>query len=138
MRRFFAIALLSALIFSLCGCDFHPEVPADHGARVITAITVTYENGPLNTRRHYTTDIKMQQILNYLRRIDPYGQPETDPETAGGSDFYIELTYSDGSRQLYRQKADRFMLDADGIWKRIDPGKAAQLSKILGLMESDG
>lgn len=137
MRRMIGTILLCAITLSLCGCSFHPVKPDGHGIRVITAITVTYENGPLQTQRHYTSDAKMQPILNYLRRIDPYGEPDVDPETTEGSDFHIELNYSDGSRQLYRQKADRFMLDADGVWKRIDPGKASKLSEILGKLESD-
>ncbi len=137
MRKFICIILLFVTALPLFGCSFHPVAPSEHGIRVITAITVTYENGPLKTRRHYNTDEKMQPILHYLRRIDPYGKPEVNPETLPGSDFHIELSYSDGSRQLYRQKSDRFMLDADGVWKRIDPGKASKLSEILGKLESD-
>ena len=137
MRKAIIFALLVSMAFALCGCDLHPQAPSDHGARVITAVTVIYKNGQLQTQRYYNTDQKMQQIMNYLRRIDPYGKPEEDPETASGSDFHIELSYSDGSRQHYRQKSDRFMQGADGIWRCIDSGKATRLSEILGRLPSD-
>ena len=105
--------------------------------RIVTAVTVIYENGPINTQRHYTTDSKMQQILDYLRLIKPYGAPEEDPETAVGSNFYIVLSYSDGFQKYYRQKGDRFLQDTDGRWKKIDPAKAEELSRIVGQLESD-
>ncbi len=121
----------------LWGCSYHSlpqEVPL---CRVVTAVTVTYENGPIQTQRHYTSADKMQRILNYLRLLRPYGKPEEDPESVQGSDFHILLSYSDGCQQSYRQKSDRFLQDIDGQWKKIDPRKAEELSQILGQMESD-
>ena len=134
------ITVIITVILLLCvttGCNRHPGDSGLSNCRVVTAVTVYYDNGPINTQRHYTTDSKMQQILDYLRLINPYGAPDEDPETAVGSDFYIVLSYSDGFQKFYRQKGDRFLQGTDGLWKKIDPEKAAELSKIVGQLESD-
>ena len=128
-----AIALPALLLW---GCHmFQKTEPPKY--QVVTSITVTYQNGKLNTWRHYNNTAKMHKILNYLRRIDPYGTPDEDPEPAPGSDFHIILSLSDGSHTVYRQKADRFMQESGGKWKKIDPFKAEELSRILGKMQSD-
>ena len=134
------ITIISTGILLLCittGCNRHPGDSGLSDFRVVTAVTVYYDNGPINAQRHYTQDSKMQQILDYLRLINPYGAPDEDPETAAGSDFYIVLSYSDGFQKTYRQKGDRFLQGTDGLWKKIDPSKAAELSKIVGQLESD-
>ena len=73
-----------------------------------------------------------------IRKPDETTLPTSQekPEETPGSDFYIVLSYSDGSQKLYRQHADRYM-QKDGVWKCIDPKKALELSRILGKMESD-
>ncbi len=132
--------LFITVILLLCfttGCNRDPADSGLSNFRVVTAVTVFYDNGPINAQRHYTTDGKMQQILDYLRLINPYGTPEEDPETAVGSDFHIVLSYSDGHQKTYRQKGDRFLQGADGRWQKIDPTKAEELSRIVGLLESD-
>ena len=93
--------------------------PAEAPVRVVTHINITYENGNIHTQRHYQDATKMTQVLNYLRLIDPYGRPAVDPEIVGGSQFYIELAYSDGSSKVYRQKAARYMQIDGGDWKTI-------------------
>ncbi len=132
--------VITVAILLLCittGCNRHSGNSGLSNFRVVTAVTVYYDNGPINTQRHYTTDSKMQQILDYLRLINPYGAPDEDPEAAVGSDFYIVLSYSDGFQKTYRQKGDRFLKGSDGLWKKIDPAKAEELSRIVGQMESD-
>ena len=105
--------------------------------RVVTAVSVFYSNGPINAQRHYTSDAKMQKILDYLRLINPYGTPDEDPETAVGSDFHIVLSYSDGYQKFYRQKSDRYLQNTDGRWQKIDPTKAEELARLVGQLESD-
>ena len=130
--------LLTLLAGCAGGCSHRPSpAPSGSGFRVVTGVTVTYQNGPIHAQRLYTNEGKMQQILNYLRLIDPYGAPEENPETAAGSDFRITISYSDGNQKTYRQKSDRFMLEEGGQWKKIDPSKAAELGRILGQMDSD-
>ena len=128
--------VLMALLCGGCGRASSPD--REPGPfRVVAQIQVLYRNGPLSVRRSYTREDKMQQVLNYLHRIDPYGTPGEDPETAGGSDFLIELLYTDGSKKEYRQRSDRFMQINGGPWKQIDPEKAEDLSRILCELDSD-
>lgn len=132
--RLLKIWLLAAVTTCLLGC--HKQVDMQQ-CRVVTGVSVTYLNGPIQCQRQYTNADKMQQILNYLRTANPYGVPAEDPEAAEGSDFYIVLSYSDGCQKYYRQKANRFLRDTDGIWKKLDPSRAEKLGQIIGQMESD-
>lgn len=126
------------LLCSLVGGCMHFVIRTEPApVRVVTHIDITYENGTIQTQRHYEDAGKMKQVLNYLRLIDPYGRPAVDPEIVGGSHFHIELAYSDGSSKVYRQKADRYMQIDGGDWKTIDPTRAEELSLLLGQMESD-
>lgn len=126
------------LLCSLVGGCMHFVIRTEPApVRVVTYIDITYENGTIQTQRHYEDAGKMKQVLNYLRLIDPYGRPAVDPEIVGGSHFHIELAYSDGSSKVYRQKADRYMQIDGGDWKTIDPTRAEELSLLLGQMESD-
>jgi len=132
------LASLFVLAFLLCGCSGGKSVLSSApDCRVVTGISVQFESGPIRFQRTYNASEKMQQILNYLRVIDPYGPPEEDPETAAGSSFRIELSYSDGCSKTYLQKGDRFMKEEGQAWKRIDPKRARELSQILGQMEGD-
>ena len=133
-RRIFAVLSLAVL---LSGCGNRAPDSSQPQCRVVTGITVTYENGTARAEKYFTASNKMRAILNYLRWIDPYGAPEEDPETVTGSSFRITLEYSDGCQKDYLQKADRFMQEDGGGWKKIDPEKALTLSQIVGEMESD-
>ncbi len=136
-RKTAAVLIAAILLLPFAGCTRQSAGSGSGNFRVVTSITVFYENGPLNALRHYTTDGKMRQILDYLRLIQPYGNPKEDPESTAGSDFHIVLSYSDGQQQIYRQKSDRFLQGSDGRWQNIDPSKATDLSKIVGQLESD-
>lgn len=136
MRKFFAAALILCVL-ALNGCSLQLAQRQAPVGRVITQMSIRFQNGPLQATRHFTSDEKMQPILNYLRQADAYGAPRTDPLCAPGSDFWITLSYSDGTEEHYRQRADRFLMGADGCWRRIDPKKAMQLSALLGKLHSD-
>lgn len=129
------ILLISCAIFAGCMHFIMKNEPAP--VRVVTQIDITYENGAISTQRHYQDATKMRHVLNYLRQIDPYGTPAVDPEIVRGSHFKIELSFSDGSSKIYRQKADRYMQIDGGEWKTIDPARAEELSLLLGQLESD-
>lgn len=133
MRLKFTLVLLITL---LTGCA-RQNAPPPPLCTVVTKVTVTFDDGPFHVVRHYTDTEKTRQFLTYLRQIDPYGTPETDPIKTPGSDYRIELHCSDGSIKCYRQKGERFMQDADGIWKKIDPKKANRLGLLVGSTKSD-
>ena len=133
-KRFTFLFYIALILSLLSGCRKETEPVRPN---VVTGITVTYENGPISARRYYTSSPKMRAILNYLRWIDPYGPPEVDPETVGGSTFSIILSYSNGQEKCYLQKADNYLLE-DGLpWRKIDPDRAMTLGKMMGEMESD-
>ena len=125
------------LLFLLAGCcRAIPE--AQHTPyRVVTQIRIIYQNGNSTAERSISTPDKLQSILDYLRQIDPYGTPLENPNEVSGSKFHITVLYSDGTSRLYKQHADRYMSIDDGPWKRIDPEKASELSRLLDTMTSD-
>ena len=135
-KRVFAI-LLCLVLLPLGGCSRHSTGDSPAALRVVTEIDITFEDGPLHCRRHYHNDEKMSQVLSYLRQISPYGKPQEDPTLADGSLFQISLTYSDGSKKVYEQKADRFLRLDGGPWENIDPSKAEALGQLLGTLPSD-
>lgn len=135
--RFFCLLTAFLLTIFLGGCRTGESISSIPQCRVVDGIRVYYEMAGIHLERVYVASNKVRAILNYLRWIDPYGAPEEDPETAEGSSFRIELHYSDGCSKTYLQKGDRFMKTDDGQWKRIDPDRAQEISKIIGKMESD-
>ena len=135
--RLVAILLLVSLLFTGCSrADSGQQAPDK--CRIVTGIHIAFDDGPHHIERQYTVSSKVRAVLNYLRWLDPYGQPEEDPEVVSGSSFQITLQYSDGCEKHYVQKADRFLLEDGKPWRRIDPKRAQTLSQILGKMESDG
>ena len=138
LAKYLYLIFILGLLCSMIGGCMHFVTKTDQTpVRVVTHIDITYENGAIQTQRHYEDADKMKQVLNYLRLIKPYGQPAVDPEIIKGSHFHIELSFSDGSSKVYRQKADRYMQIDGGDWKAIDPTRAEELSLLLGQMESD-
>lgn len=136
-RKIFALLLAMLSTVFVWGCSGGGQMSSTPECRVVQGIRVRFESGPIHFDRVYVAPEKVRPILDYLRIIDPYGPPEEDPETAAGSSFRIELHYNDGCSKTYLQKGDRFMKTEGGPWKRIDPKRARELSRILGRMESD-
>ncbi len=135
VKKILQCACLLILCLSMAGCHHKPTPPP--AARVVTDIAVTFENGPVTARRHYTESAKVRTILHYLRWIDPYGPPEEDPDSIPGNSIRIELRYSDGNKKTYLQKADRYLWEEGNSWQKINPDHALDLSRMLGRMESD-
>lgn len=129
---------LGALFFAAClltGCT--RQIPEPTAYRVVSQIHIQYENDQLHRRWHLYSDEKMEAVLTRLRLLDPYGTPTEDPDTAPGSDIYIALIYSDGTRKLYLQRAARYLQIENGPWKCIDPDRALELCALLGVLTSD-
>ena len=132
------ILIFAALIGLLCGCSQSSVTPQTRPPfRVVERIGVTFQKGPLDFQRNYSSPEKMQKILDYLLIIDPYGTPVEDPEQIGNTEFCICLYYTDGSEKTYRQRGQRYMKVQNGQWKYIDPEKAEKLSIILSQTPSD-
>lgn len=136
--KFAAILLFLAVTGLLCGCSRSSKVPVTRPSfRVVDHIGITFQKGPLDFQRRYSSPEKVQKILDYLLIIDPYGTPTEDPELIGNTEFCICLYYTDGSEKIYRQRGQRYMKVQNGDWKYIDPEKAEQLSEILSQTPSD-
>ena len=131
-----ALVLCVCMLVMLCGCHRAEPISTTPPGRVVVQIRVLYQNGNLQTYREYSSTEKMRAILNYLRWIDPYGTPKEDPEAVEGSLFRIEMVFSDDSRKVYLQKADRYMLVEGHGWKYIDPQNAMTLGTMLGKMKA--
>lgn len=134
-RRIFI--LLLPLLLLLTGCCRIFRSPDAAPYRVVTQVQIRYQNGTLQSHRQFFREENIRHILAYLRYIDPYGTPKEDPGQADGRIYDIYVIYSDGSRRLYQQRADRYLRIDGGPWKMIDPQKALALSGLWGMMPSD-
>ena len=134
-KKYFIWILPMLLLLSGCCRIFHQEEPVPY--RVITQVQIRYQNGTLQSHRQFFQEEHIQNILGYLRYIDPYGTPKEDPEQADGRIFDIYVIYSDGSRRLYEQRADRYLRIDGGPWKLIDSQKALILSGLWSMMPGD-
>ena len=87
--------------------------------------------------RHYTSPEKIQKLLYYLRTLSPKGTATIDPETLSGNICKIVLYFQGGKRQIYYQKADRYLSIDAHPWERVQPVQAAKLYPLLEQMPSD-
>lgn len=134
-RKIFIWLLPLFLLFNGCCRIFRSPDAVPY--RVVTQVRIVYKNESLETQRNFYREENIRHILDYLRYIDPYGIPKEDPTQVQGRTYFITLIYSDGSRQLYEQRADQFLRIGDGDWKRIESHKAQYLSGLYGMMSSD-
>lgn len=105
--------------------------------RLVMQIDVTCTRQEQTLQRYYTDQEKMSAILNYLRLAKDQGPAETDPERILGDAFKIVLHYSDGSRKVYYQRADRYLSREQQRWGKIDPEFGMLLYPVVEYMESD-
>ena len=132
LKRCLGVGILLFLCF-LSGCQgYRGEKPRPATYRVVQEIYITYRNGFGAVEHRYAGQEEMQQILNYLRWVDPYGTPAEDPMTQQGEEFLIRLYYSDGTTKNYHQRCDRYLRVGEGPWKRIVPERGQELKKLLG------
>ena len=136
MKRNYMLAIFAAVML-LSGCTRFGGNSQSSPVRVVTQVTVSYEEDPFYVTRQYTSGEKVRQVLNYLRQLRPYGKPQEDPETVSGSLIRIVLSFSDGEQQVCQQRSDRYFKKNDEDWMYVDPQKAQQISMILGEYESD-
>lgn len=125
--------LLLAILLTGCYRNSHTDV----ASQIVTEITVTCETCTEFTRRYYNTHEKMQPILLYLRAVSPGFKPDTDPEHLSDRIICITLQKADGSTKVYRQKADRYLQQDHGDWRKINPEWGVTLYRILLENDSD-
>ncbi len=128
------ILLLIFLLLILAACAFRePAKPL----RVVTSITVTYEEHGTIERRFFNTEEKMQLLLHHIRSIGIRDTPDTDPETVTAPLIHITLALSDGTFKVYTHKGTQYFREDNGDWKQISPEKTQGLYQLLMLMPSD-
>lgn len=132
MKKCVSIILL-ALCATISGCRKQTQ----QTTAVVSQIAVTYEQEGALTQKVYTSSEKMRLILNALRQLGQKTSPSIDPAQATGQSYCITLTRSDGSQQIYRTKADRFILRDPGPWQQADPERIGELNQLLRSLPGD-
>ncbi len=135
MGKFRKFCLLCCVLFCIlpgCGAKHTSNPP-----RLVTQVEIQCSRSGAALQRHYTAPEKMSSVLNYMRRLEGHGPPDTDPERILGDAYKIILHLSDGQQRVYYQRADRYFSRCCGPWEVIDPVQAAALSAMVDTMPSD-
>ena len=118
------VGLIHSLVILLCSMlhrGYTREIPREHH-RVVTQVQVSATHLGRTQVRAYAQPQDMEQVLTYLRLLDPYPQADIDPETFRSDTYEIVLYRSDGSTATYRQISQDFLQEENGPWYRIVPG----------------
>lgn len=126
------LALLSVLVLLCAGCSRY-DLSESH--RVVTEIQVICPSD--RTQKSYTDPEKMRHILNSLRQIGQLTTPDQDPETLPLGQHQILLTHSDGTKQTWYTKGDRYIRQGNSPWQQADPDLLTQLTHLFQIIPSD-
>ena len=106
--------------------------------RVVTEITVEWQEENTPQSRRYTDQGKMNKVLNCLRSLDPIPlAPGSAPEAAPSVQYEIRLLRSDGSAVRFTQQGLTNFRKDGGQWMRIDPEDAIRLPLVLAAIPGD-
>lgn len=128
-RKRLNILFVTLLLLPLLGGCRRQAADTQPLVRVVTRIDVVTSQGSSS----YTSEEKMNQILDCLRLIRPSGTPALAPV---GDETCITLHFSDGGEVHYRQMADCFWQN-QGSWVSIDPERGEQLLSLIDRLPSD-
>ena len=134
-KTFFILLILLCSLLSGCGRDEEASVPVP--PRLVTQVHVFGTRGHKTVQRSYSSPRKMDAILTYLRRLEPYGRPSEDPERLLGDSYKVVVVLSDGSTHTYRLRAGRYISLDCRRWKKLDETQASRLFPLLLTMKSD-
>ena len=126
------LALLCALVLICTGCSRH-DLSGNH--RVVTEIQVICPND--RTQKSYTDPEKMRHILNSLRQIGQLTTPDQDPDALPLRQHQIQLTHSDGTKQTWSTKGDRYIRQGTAPWQQADPDLLTQLTHLFQTLPPD-
>ena len=79
----------------------------------------------------------MKDVMQYLRRLDPYTPADIDPETFRADVTELTVSYSDGAKTHYTQLYTEYLQTDGGTWKKIDPEDGARLWPILSCISGE-
>lgn len=131
VKRIGVLCLAAALLCAGCRPRKEEVWP------VVCRITVTCEQEGRLTRRVYTSEAKMRQILNGLRNLGQKSTPAIDPGQLAARTYSITLTYTDDSQRLYQLKGDRYIRQCRDPWKQVDPERISDLHILLQNLPGD-
>lgn len=136
MKRWGRILFAILITLSFSGCSGIYTQPQPQ-CRLVREVHVHCRRGPLTIERTYTRDENIQAVMQYLRKLEPTCRATCDPERLLGDVYEIVLERADGSRSIYRQRADRFLSENAGPWRKISVPKDPVLYDILRKTPSD-
>ena len=101
--------------------------------RVVTAIHIQAAGETCTV----TDPAIMEDVMHYLRRLDPYNTAEITPETFRADVTELTVFYSDGCKTHYTQLYTEYLQTDGGPWKKIDPEDGALLWPILACISEE-
>lgn len=131
MKKWFC-AIMAALL--LAGCSSKPRPP---GSRVVSQISVSYQENGNKIVKNYFSQYKMRRILDSFRLLGQKYTPVMDPDTLRTTVFEVRLFFSDGSQRLYHTRSDRYIRTDNGPWQQTDPVRLQQLNELLLQLPTD-
>ncbi len=131
--------LFCLVVFLLLQLPGYWSIPKKQGiaSQVVRSITVTSQEPGGPFLRYYEDPVKMQRVLLHIRTLGPLFSPDLDPEPLLAPTICITLTCADGTRKVYRQKAERYFRSGDTAWQQMPPEKGNSLLQILQETPSD-
>ena len=129
MKRGLVVILLNALL--LAGCGKKPDV------KLVSQISVDWDQEAVAVDRVYTDPYKMQRVLNRMRQLGQRFSPEVDPELLHSPAVTITVSFSDGSFHQHQLKADRYIRTDSSLWQQADPTQVQRLQFLLKALPGD-
>lgn len=127
--------VISVLTFCLVLGGNFPENAKP--CRVVTAITIQWEMDDTEYRRVYTTQNKMNKILNYLRSLESAAAANDPEESLLMPQYQILLQRSDGTAVQMVQYGITHFREADGSLMAVAPEDAIRLPLLLAAIPED-
>ena len=131
MKKWLCV-IAAAVLLAGCGSKTHPS-----GSRVVSQITVSYQENGRKTVKNYTSQHKMRQILNGFRLLGQKYTPILAPDTLRSTVFEVRLSFSNGTQRLYHTRSDRYIRTDNGPWQQTDPMRIQQLNDLLLQLPAD-
>lgn len=133
MIRKIIVFLLAVSILGMCGGCLRKKV----GVRVVDRISVQWEENGTVMEQTFDDPQKMKLILNKVRTLGQRFSSDTDPDTLNVQTVTMTLLYSDGARQEYQIKPDRYVRIGKAPWQQADPRQVTALRLLLQSLPGD-
>ena len=106
--------------------------------RVVTEITIEWNDENTTHSCRYTQQQKMNHVMNYLHSLNPIpGGGDPSQESTNATQYRIRILRSDGTVGSYTQHGITNFHKENEPWEYIDPEDAIRLPLILAAIPSD-